>query len=83
MEIVSVSEDVFSVVSNCGGILFWFPEYDCLLSAMLSVQQAYEKLDQVVLGMSDPCTGKDDNLFPDMLLPGEINYKMQCQLTKD
>ena len=40
MEIVSVSEDVFSVASNCGGILFWFPEYDCLLSAMLSVQQA-------------------------------------------
>ena len=54
MEIVSVSEDVFSVVSNCGGILYWFPEYDCLLSAMLSVQQAYEKLDQVGLDMSDP-----------------------------
>ena len=38
MEIVSVSEDVFSVVSSCGGILYWFPEYECLLSAMSRVQ---------------------------------------------
>ena len=30
-----------------------------------------------------PCTEKGENLFPDILLPGEIDYKMQCKLTKD